>query len=74
MFIGMTVNKYFTEVSKHKCGTCGAIFTLCPPEPKADGWDNCLAGKCESYAPARDVDALFTKGANIVKVPSEKLN
>jgi hypothetical protein len=63
MHLGYTKNEYGTQVSKHRCDTCGAEFTVCPAVfPESKNWDNCLAPTCSSYDPDRDVDKLLDEG------------
>lgn len=63
MHLGYTYNEYGTLVSKHKCDTCGDVFTLCPPvspeEVETKGWQNCLATHCPSYNIKRDIDLFW---------------
>ena len=54
----LTVNRYGTLISLHRCWSCGAEFTVCPPE-EAEVWGGCLAETCGSYDEGRDVDHLF---------------
>jgi len=72
MKIGMTINEYGTEESKHICDTCGDEFTVCPPEKEGShAYDNCLAKNCPSYDPGRDADKFFDKDSDeiVFKTP-----
>lgn len=71
MHLGYTTNEYGTQVSKHKCESCGEEFTLCPAIfPETKGWENCLGPKCKSYDPGRDVDKLLD-GGEVKLVPGQ---
>lgn len=63
---GYDKNEYGTRISKHRCDTCGEDFTVCPAQPpEAKGWENCMAPKCASYDPARDVDRFLEEGGTL---------
>lgn len=64
MQIGMTVNKYGTEVSLHICDTCGDKFTVCPPSKDSLSWVNCLSESCKSYDRSRDADKFFNNDSD----------
>ena len=68
MHLGYVNNEYGKRVSSHKCDTCKAEFTVCPPiEPDSLDWDNCLSEECGSYDPDRDADILFMSDKEIAK-------
>lgn len=54
-----SLNEFGTEVSVHRCSTCGETYTLCPPADEATWGTGCLAETCASYDPNRDVDLFF---------------
>lgn len=53
MFIKLSKNKYGTEISIHKCDTCGKEFSVCPATP--DGYPDCLSTECDSFNPDCDL-------------------
>jgi hypothetical protein len=61
MYRGLGVNEYGTEVSLHRCDSCGDDFSVCPgvPPDKTNEWDTCLSIACESYEPMRDAELYF---------------
>jgi len=75
MFIKYDKNDYGTPVSRHRCDTCGAEFTVCPAsEPERfEAWNHCLSPNCDSYDPDRDADKFFEddppEGARLIKGP-----
>ena len=58
------LNDYGTEVSHHRCDTCGRDYTVTPavPPEKRDEWDHCLSEDCDSYEPMRDAELYFGLG------------
>ena len=54
------VNEHGTPISVHRCHSCGAEFTVCPPAD--ENWGGCQSLDCESYELSRDADILFEEG------------
>ena len=65
MKTGNKKNEYGVAVSVHVCEYCGSEFTVTPAvsDDSLENWRGCLAPDCESYDPARDVDAMLFFGA-----------
>jgi hypothetical protein len=58
-FLRITLNSYGTQVSEHRCGSCGGIFTVCLPVTEEVWGEGCLAEGCHSYDEARDIDKVW---------------
>jgi hypothetical protein len=58
-FLRITLNEYGTQVSEHRCDSCGDIFTVCPPVTEEVWGEGCLAEGCPSYDEARDIDKVW---------------
>lgn len=59
------INEHGTKITVFLCSYCGSEYSVCPavPDNKLDRWDGaCTAPDCESYDPARDVDAMLFFG------------
>lgn len=48
MHLGYDVNDYGTRISRHRCETCGADFTVCPAAFPERDWRDCMATTCAS--------------------------
>jgi len=66
--VGMTRNEYGTDVSKHKCDTCGTDYTICPAVKEGTKlFDNCMVEPCGSYDVNSDIDLLFMTDEEIAR-------